>query len=191
MRMTNSERHIKPHQPPSDGSKAKTRTASNSPSISSSTEEASTTVAKVYVIIGAVIAGLAVVLGAFAAHGLKGVLLPSELITFETGVRYQMYHGIALLCLPGLATKVSTAWANRVALCFITGCLFFSGSLYLLATTGVKWFGPITPLGGVFFIVGWILLIVALVKGPSTSSTLSRAPSSAHESHESNHTSNQ
>ena len=127
--------------------------------------KADTTVAKVYVIIGAAAAGLAVVLGAFAAHGLKAILSPSELITFETGVRYQMYHGIALLCLPGLTALLSVKWANRVARCFVTGCVLFSGSLYVLATTGIKWFGPITPLGGVFFIVGWILLIVGLVKG--------------------------
>lgn len=127
--------------------------------------QAGTTMAKAYVIIGAIAAGLAVVLGAFAAHGLKAVLSPSELITFETGVRYQMYHGIALLCLPGLTALLSAKWANCVALCFVTGCVLFSGSLYVLAITGVKWFGPITPLGGVFFIVGWILLVVALVKG--------------------------
>ena len=139
--------------------------ASVSPPDSLSSPTAATAVARIYIITGAIMAGLAVVLGAFAAHGLKTILSPSELATFETGVRYQMYHGLALLCLPGLAALITAKWANRVARCFVIGCVLFSGSLYLLATAGVKWFGPITPLGGVFFIVGWILLIVALVKG--------------------------
>ena len=147
-----------------------------SPSDSSSVPTAVVAVAKMYIIIGAIMAGLAVVLGAFAAHGLKAILSPSEIATFETGVRYQMYHGLALLCLPGLASLLSAKWANRVALCFVTGCVFFSGSLYVLATTGVKWFGPITPLGGVFFIVGWTLLVVALVKG-ATAAPHTVAPS--------------
>lgn len=158
--MTKTERHKKHNEQNS---------VSNSASVSSpdslSSPTAATAVARIYIITGAIMAGLAVVLGAFAAHGLKTILSPSELATFETGVRYQMYHGLALLCLPGLAALITAKWANRVARCFVIGCVLFSGSLYLLATAGVKWFGPITPLGGVFFIVGWILLIVALVKG--------------------------
>lgn len=118
-----------------------------------------------YLVIGAALAALAVILGAFGAHGLKQVLSAESLTTFETGVRYQMYHSLAILALPALMMYSHAQWLNRVALCFILGCLMFSGSLYALAMTGVKWFGPITPLGGVFFIAGWGILVVALVKG--------------------------
>ncbi|WP_334018542.1 DUF423 domain-containing protein [Alteromonas sp. S015] len=123
------------------------------------------TVAKPYLIIGALLAGLSVVLGAFGAHGLKSVLTVQQLNTFEIGVRYQMYHALALLLLPALSGAVSSAWANRVAFCFVTGTVLFSGSLYALGISGIKWFGPITPLGGMFFIIGWVLLVVGLIKG--------------------------
>ena len=123
------------------------------------------TVAKPYLIIGALLAGLSVVLGAFGAHGLKSVLTAQQLNTFEIGVRYQMYHALALLLLPALSGVVSSTWANRVAFCFVTGTVLFSGSLYALGMSGIKWFGPITPLGGMFFIIGWVLLVIGLVKG--------------------------
>ena len=123
--------------------------------------------AKPYIIIGALLAGLAVVLGAFGAHGLKSVLNAQQLNTFEIGVRYQMYHALALMLLPALSAYVSSKWANRVAFCFVTGTVLFSGSLYALAISGIKWFGPITPLGGLFMITGWILLIIGLLVGPS------------------------
>ncbi len=163
--MAKLERKKKHHEP-----NVVSTSAFVSPTGLSSLPTAAASLAKMYIITGAIMAGLAVVLGAFAAHGLKTILSPSELATFETGVRYQMYHGLALLCLPGLASLLSAKWANRIALCFITGCVLFSGSLYVLATTGVRWFGPITPLGGVFFIAGWTLFVVALVKGASTAS---------------------
>lgn len=118
-----------------------------------------------YLIIGAAFAGLAVILGAFAAHGLKGVVSPASLATFEIGVRYQMYHALALLLLPALLRYTDSVWLTRSAMCFVVGCLLFSGSLYALALTGVKWFGPITPLGGLFFIFGWSALVVAFVRG--------------------------
>ena len=120
------------------------------------------TVAKSYLIIGALLAGLAVVLGAFGAHGLKSLLTPQQLNTFEIGVRYQMYHALALLLLPALS--ITSTWGNRVAFCFVVGTVLFSGSLYALSVSGVKWFGPITPVGGMFFIVGWGLLVMGLIK---------------------------
>ena len=123
------------------------------------------TFSRYYLVIGAALAALAVILGAFGAHGLKQVLSPESLTTFETGVRYQMYHGLAILALPALITYSHSRWLNPVALGFVLGCLMFSGSLYALAMTGAKWFGPITPLGGVFFITGWGMLVVALLKG--------------------------
>ena len=123
------------------------------------------TVAKPYLITGALLAGLSVVLGAFGAHGLKSVLTAQQLNTFEIGVRYQMYHALALLLLPALSGVVSSTWANRVAFCFVTGTVLFSGSLYALGISSIKWFGPITPLGGMFFIIGWVLLVIGLIKG--------------------------
>ena len=122
------------------------------------------TVAKPYLITGALLAGLSVVLGAFGAHGLKSVLTAQQLNTFEIGVRYQMYHALALLLLPALTGVVSSTWANRVAFCFVTGTVLFSGSLYALGISSIKWFGPITPVGGMFFIVGWGFLVIGLLK---------------------------
>lgn len=120
------------------------------------------TVAKSYLIIGALLAGLAVVLGAFGAHGLKSLLTSQQLNAFEIGVRYQMYHALALLILPALS--ITSTWGNRVAFCFVVGTVLFSGSLYALSVSGIKWFGPITPVGGMFFIVGWGLLVIGLIK---------------------------
>jgi uncharacterized membrane protein YgdD (TMEM256/DUF423 family) len=113
---------------------------------------------------GALCAGLSVVLGAFAAHGLKARLSEQMLGVFQTGVQYQFYHALALL-LVGIMMKVMPAsLLNYVAGAFFLGILLFSGSLYALALTGQKWFGPITPLGGVCFIVGWLLLAFAVFK---------------------------
>ncbi|MBS1535703.1 MAG: DUF423 domain-containing protein [Bacteroidetes bacterium] len=111
---------------------------------------------------------LAIVLGAFGAHGLKKVLTPEQLITFETGVKYQIYHAL-FLCflalLPGLSDKVRTT----VFHCVWIGVLFFSGSIYLLATgsvTGINFkpFGFITPIGGLLMIIGWMLVFIDFFK---------------------------
>ncbi len=106
-----------------------------------------------------------VALGAFAAHGLKASLSPYLIGVFETGVLYQFVHTFAIVASAVLilVTRAINArkWFCYAAICFIIGILFFSGSLYLLAITGVKWFGPITPLGGLFFMLGWALFIKA------------------------------
>ncbi len=102
--------------------------------------------------VGAALLCLDVVLGAFAAHGLKSRLTPEMMAVFETGVRYQAYHALGLLLLAALRGPQSAAW------CFVGGIVLFSGSLYALALTGARGFGAITPLGGVLFIVGWLLL---------------------------------
>lgn len=120
---------------------------------------------KIWLVAGIVLAGTAVVLGAFGAHGLSAVLTPDALNTFETGVRYQMYHGLAIVALPALVSHVDIKWLNRVAVLFVVGCVLFSGSLYLLAMTGIALFGPITPLGGLCFIGGWTVLVVTASKG--------------------------
>jgi uncharacterized membrane protein YgdD (TMEM256/DUF423 family) len=114
---------------------------------------------------GSVFAGLGVVFGAFAAHALKATLSPQFLAIFETGVRYQMYHGLGLL---GLAWAIAR-WPERrlgpAAILLIVGTLVFSGSIYLLVLTGARWFGAITPFGGVALLAGWGLAAWRLVAG--------------------------
>ena len=103
-----------------------------------------------------VLCGLAVALGAFGAHGLKERLTPEMLAIFEVGVRYHFYHGLALLALTLAPGRLwGSPWAARAGLAWIVGIAVFSGSLYLLSITGMKWLGAITPIGGVAFILGW------------------------------------
>lgn len=123
---------------------------------------------KTVLAMGGVFAATGVALGAFAAHGLKKVLSPYLIEVFNTAVLYQMLHAIALvlcglLLLIKLPTKAEKYFA-LAAICFIIGILCFSGSLYALALTGIKWFGPITPLGGVTFMLGWGLFVYAALQ---------------------------
>jgi uncharacterized membrane protein YgdD (TMEM256/DUF423 family) len=104
--------------------------------------------------VGAVLALLAVAFGAFGAHALREVVTPERLQTFETGVRYQMYHALTLLIMSALPLK-----NYRAAWFLFVGTLIFSGSLYILVLSGVGVFGAITPIGGVLQIVGWALLV--------------------------------
>ncbi|MEP2650784.1 MAG: DUF423 domain-containing protein [Paraglaciecola sp.] len=108
---------------------------------------------------------LSVILGAFAAHGLKGKLSDQMLDTFQVGVQYQMYHSLALILLVILYRQMPQSLMIYSAGFMVAGIIFFSGSLYVLAITQIKWFGPITPLGGLFFIVGWALLLASALKG--------------------------
>lgn len=116
---------------------------------------------------GSIIAGVGVVLGAFGAHGLKTVVAPAMLDTFETAVRYQMYHALGLLA-AGVACQVYPEHLSRmfrsVGLLFGCGIVFFSGSLYLLVLSSTSWLGAITPVGGVLFVAGWIVLAMAFLK---------------------------
>lgn len=107
--------------------------------------------------LAATFAGTAVALGAFAAHGMKPHFEPAALQTFETGVRYQMYHALALgLC----AALAHGGWRVRLpATCFVAGIALFSGSLYGLVWFDAKWLGPVTPIGGVAFLAGWLALL--------------------------------
>ncbi|HEX7879746.1 MAG TPA: DUF423 domain-containing protein [Candidatus Eisenbacteria bacterium] len=109
--------------------------------------------------LGALSGFTAVALGAFGAHALKSRLTPDMLAIFETGVRYQMYHALALLAVGILANKPGTA-AGRSGLAFALGTLVFSGSLYLLALTGQRWLGAITPIGGLLYLAGWLNLVM-------------------------------
>lgn len=111
---------------------------------------------------------LAVMIGAFAAHGLKQVLDAYSLGLIETAVRYQMYHAIALLIVSVISAVplISPRWLKLAAITFILGIVLFSGSLYLLALSGIKWLGAVTPLGGIAFILGWLALIIAALKNP-------------------------
>ena len=115
---------------------------------------------------GAGFALLAVILGAFAAHGLKATLDTQQLALFETASRYQMYHALALLVVGVMLTnpQFSQSLLKLAALAFILGIILFSGSLYLLALVGVSWFGAITPLGGIAFLSGWFIVMVAALK---------------------------
>jgi len=109
-------------------------------------------------LLGSVMAGLAVAAGAFGAHMLKGLLDPSMLAVYDTATRYQLYHAIAIV-LTGLAARVCDDPRFAVAgWMFAAGILLFCGSLYVVALLGVRWMGAITPLGGVALMIGWSLL---------------------------------
>ena len=112
--------------------------------------------------IACALGALAVGIGAFGAHGLRGKISPDLLEIFETGVKYHFYHALALLAL-GLAAPAlwQSKWAPLAGGAWIVGILVFSGSLYILAITGIRWLGAITPIGGVAFILGWVFLLLA------------------------------
>jgi uncharacterized membrane protein YgdD (TMEM256/DUF423 family) len=107
---------------------------------------------------GSLMALLAVALGAFAAHGLKARLTADMLATFEVGVRYHMYHALALFAVAWASLRWPESNAPIAGWAFIFGILIFSGSLYLLSLTGMRWLGAITPIGGAAFLIGWLIL---------------------------------
>lgn len=114
---------------------------------------------KFFLLAGSIAMALAVALGAFGAHGLKNMLTDEMLDIFETGVKYHFYHAIGLLVIGLVAQHMSESlllqWAGWM---MIAGILIFSGSLYILSIAGIRWMGAITPIGGVCFIISWILL---------------------------------
>lgn len=115
-----------------------------------------------YARIGAVLGGLGVVLGAFGAHGLEARVSAEALDVFEVGVRYHMYHALAMLAMAVAVPALwESAWARRACAWWTFGIVVFSGSLYLLTLTGMKWLGAITPIGGVAFIGGWGMAALA------------------------------
>ena len=117
-----------------------------------------------WIIVGACFACLAVILGAFAAHGLKSKISTEDLAIFETGVRYQMYHSLGLILLGLIGFQTAQDIVFFPALMFIIGIIIFSGTLYLIPLTGLRWLGAVTPIGGTTFILGWSFLIYNLIK---------------------------
>ena len=115
---------------------------------------------------GAVMCGLGVLLGAFGAHGLRGRVTPEMLAVFETGVRYHLVHGLALLAVAGATTRWPNTWISASGWLFVAGIVVFSGSLYLLSITGVRWLGAITPIGGLCFVAGWLILALSAMRAP-------------------------
>lgn len=119
---------------------------------------------RLFFTIGAASAFLAVGGGAFGAHALRAQLSPESLAIFETAARYQMYHAFGLLAVAWAASRWPGSWAHRAGWLFMIGTVLFSGSLYALALTGVRWLGAVTPLGGVAFLAGWLCLILAVTR---------------------------
>lgn len=119
-------------------------------------------VMRVPLVSGAFFALLAVMAGAFGAHGLRNVVEPRGLEVFQTAVTYQLYHSIALLLVAILAGLGLSRWMMATATgLFLAGIVMFSGSLYLLVLTDIRWIGPVTPVGGACFMVGWALVVAA------------------------------
>jgi uncharacterized membrane protein YgdD (TMEM256/DUF423 family) len=119
---------------------------------------------KTILMTAAILLALAVAIGAFGAHGLKSHLSNETIQVFKTGVEYHFYHALGLLLIGILSISLPSGLLNWSAILITAGIILFSGSLYILAITGIKWLGAITPLGGLSFIAGWILLFAAVIK---------------------------
>ena len=123
-----------------------------------------------FLIISAISGFICVLLGAFGAHTLKKLITPDQLAAFETGVRYQFYHSLALIAVSVLLSIIGdNAFLKRAGYFFITGIIFFSGSLYFLSTqntlnANLNWLGPVTPIGGLCFMIGWMMLLLYAFK---------------------------
>lgn len=122
--------------------------------------------AKTVLIIAGILGALSVGIGAFGAHALQDTLTANgRLDTFETGVKYQFYHTMALLLLGILMLNFDQSYFHYAAYAFIAGTIVFSGSLYTLSLTNMTWLGAITPIGGLGFILGWVFLVIGVSKG--------------------------
>jgi len=121
--------------------------------------------ARLFIALGSVNAALAVIFGAFGAHALKTRISPEMLSVYHTGSQYHFYHALGMLLVGLLANQMQNEGALQLSgFLMLAGIVLFSGSLYLLAVTGVTWLGAITPLGGVAFIAAWIVLAIAAVR---------------------------
>ena len=119
---------------------------------------------KTILMTASILLALAVAIGAFGAHGLKSHLSETMLQTWKTGVEYHFYHALGLLLIGVLSVSMPTNLLNWSAVFLFAGIVLFSGSLYILAITGIKWIGAITPLGGICFIAGWLLFFMNVLK---------------------------
>lgn len=125
-----------------------------------------TALTKIFLLLGSINAALAVGLGAFGAHALRGRLSESLLNTYQTGVQYHFYHALGLFAVALVASLLpDSALVKWSGWLMLAGIIFFSASLYLLSVTGLRWLGAITPLGGVAFITAWLLLALAVWRG--------------------------
>jgi len=113
---------------------------------------------------GSIFLILAVAIGAFGAHGLKSQLPEEMMQIYKTGVEYHFYHALGLMLIGVMAISFPSKLLKRSAILLSAGIVLFSGSLYVLAISGVKWLGAVTPLGGLGFIAGWVLLFVSLLR---------------------------
>ena len=114
---------------------------------------------KTGLILGTFFAGSSIVLGAFGAHALKDQLSSYSISIYEKAVLYQMFHALGILLVTMLGSQIDSVDFSSSIYCFIAGIVLFSGSLYILAITDMKWLGMITPVGGMLFIVGWFLVL--------------------------------
>ncbi|MDB5207809.1 MAG: hypothetical protein JWR72_2884 [Flavisolibacter sp.] len=125
---------------------------------------------KIYLIIGIILSGLAVALGAFGAHGLKKVVSAENVAIYQTGVQYQMYHAMALILVGILSDRIYNGYITYAGVLFVAGIILFSGSLYLIVSlysmnkTIPTAVGILTPIGGLFFILGWACLLIGILK---------------------------
>lgn len=119
---------------------------------------------KTILMTASVLLALAVAIGAFGAHGLKSHLSAEMIQIYKTGVEYHFYHGLGLLLIGVIAFSFPSEYLKWSAIFLTVGIILFSGSLYILSITGIKWLGAITPFGGLSFIAGWVLLFVAVLK---------------------------
>jgi uncharacterized membrane protein YgdD (TMEM256/DUF423 family) len=120
---------------------------------------------RLFFALGSASAGIAVALGAFGAHALKARLTTEMLAVYDTGVRYQMFHALALLAVAWAATRWPGPAVSASGWLFVAGTLLFSGSLYVLALSGMRWLGALTPIGGVAWLAAWACLAWAAWQG--------------------------
>ena len=111
---------------------------------------------------GALFMALAVLLGAFGAHALKTSLSPEMMQVYKTGVEYQFYHALGLLLIGLIGFQIQSKYIKWSGILISIGIILFSGSLYLLSITGIRWIGAITPIGGLSFVAGWVFLVLAI-----------------------------
>ena len=119
---------------------------------------------KVLLLFGLIFCGLSVLMGAFGAHALKDKLSEYSMLIYDKAVFYQVLHALGILVIAILGQVFNTQQFNMSGWLFVAGILLFSGSLFILSVTGIKWLGAITPIGGVMFIAGWFLLFFKVFK---------------------------